>query len=388
MYRFTLPKDMYFGKDSLCVLKTISGKKALIVLGSSFIRKQGFLQKVIDYLEAGSIQVRLFEGVEPDPSVETVKKGAQVMREYEPDIIIGMGTAAPIDAAKVMHVLYEHPGIRLRDVFKPFSLPEVRKKAIFIAIPSISGSSTEVTGFAKVMDYENNLKYDVMDYNITPDITIIDPSLSVNLPRTTIGYSGVDALAHGIEAYGSKMASPISDALAIKSVKTVVKDLVNAYGGDMNSRENIIYAQSMAGMAYSNAYLGVSHSLASIIGDGFHIPHGVLSGLVLPYIIGYNKPTRMDKYAYIGRVLGLEGKNDNVVVDELISLVIGLNRKIGIPYSLKEYGLDEQEFKDNIKMMAKEVSHCHCSETNPRKPSEKEIIMLLNCIYYGVKISF
>ncbi|MEG2540050.1 MAG: iron-containing alcohol dehydrogenase, partial [Clostridium sp.] len=153
-------------------------------------------------------------------------------------------------------------------------------------------------------------------------------------------------------------------------------------------RENIIYAQSMAGMAYSNAYLGVSHSLASIIGDGFHIPHGVLSGLVLPYIIGYNKPTRMDKYAYIGRVLGLEGKNDNVVVDELISLVIGLNRKIGIPYSLKEYGLDEQEFKDNIKMMAKEVSHCHCSETNPRKPSEKEIIMLLNCIYYGVKISF
>ena len=253
MMRFTLPRDMYYGNGAVDVLKTIKGKKAIVVVGGGSMKRFGFLDKVVNNLKEAGIEVQLFEGVEPDPSVETVMKGAKAMQEFEPDLIVALGGGSPIDAAKAMWAFYEYPEVTFEDLITPFNFPELRQKAKFVAISSTSGTATEVTAFSVITDYHKGIKYPLADFNITPDIAIVDPELAKTMPPKLVAHTGMDALTHAIEAYVSTLHSPFTDPLAIKAIQMVNSDLVPSYNEDMNAREQMHYAQCLAGQAFSNA---------------------------------------------------------------------------------------------------------------------------------------
>ncbi|MCC8097687.1 MAG: iron-containing alcohol dehydrogenase, partial [Eubacterium sp.] len=269
MMRFTLHRDLYYGPGALEHLKNIKGKKAVIVLGGGSMKRFGFVDKAVGYLNEAGIEVKLFEGVEPDPSVETVMKGAAFMREFEPDLIISMGGGSPIDAAKAMWVFYEYPETTFEEIITPFSFPELRQKAKFIAIPSTSGTATEVTAFSVITDYSTGVKYPLADFNITPDVAIVDPDLAQTMPKTLTAHTGMDALTHAIEAYVSTLNSPFTDPLALKAIHMVFDYLPDSYNGDKNAREQMHYAQCLAGQAFSNALLGIVHSMAHKTGAAF-----------------------------------------------------------------------------------------------------------------------
>lgn len=269
MMRFTLPRDMYYGKGSLEQLKNVKGKKAILVLGGGSMKRFGFVNKVLGYLKEAGIETKLFENVEPDPSVETVMKGAGIMREFEPDWIIAMGGGSPIDAAKAMWVFYEYPDTTFEEIIQPFSFPTLRQKARFIAIPSTSGTATEVTAFSVITDYSKGVKYPLADFNITPDVAIVDPELAETMPAKLTAHTGMDALTHAIEAYVSNLNSPFTDPLAMKAIQMVFDYLPDSYNGDMSAREQMHYAQCLAGQAFSNALLGIVHSMAHKTGAAF-----------------------------------------------------------------------------------------------------------------------
>ena len=239
MYRFTLPRDLYHGKDALSSLKTLEGKKAILVVGGGSMKRNGFLDKAVDYLKEAGMEVKLFEGVEPDPSVDTVMKGAAVMREFEPDWIVAMGGGSPIDAAKAMWAFYEYPEITFEDLITPFSFPKLRQKAKFCAIPSTSGTATEVTAFSVITDYDKGIKYPLADFNITPDVAIVDPSLAETMPKKLTAHTGMDAMTHAIEAYVSTLNCDYTDALALHAIKMIHNDLKKSYDGDMDARDAI-----------------------------------------------------------------------------------------------------------------------------------------------------
>ena len=235
MMRFTLPRDLYYGKGALEQLKNLDGKKAMLVLGGGSMKKFGFVDKVVAYLKEAGIETQLFENVEPDPSVETVMKGAAAMREFEPDWIISMGGGSPIDAAKAMWVFYEYPETTFEEIIQPFSFPTLRKKAKFLAIPSTSGTATEVTAFSVITDYEKGIKYPLADFNITPDVAIVDPELAETMPQKLTAHTGMDALTHAIEAYVSTLNSPFTDPLALKAIHMVFDHLPASYNKDMEA---------------------------------------------------------------------------------------------------------------------------------------------------------
>ena len=262
MNRFTLPRDIYYGENALEVLKTLKGKKAILVLGGGSMKRFGFVDKVLSYLKEAGIETQLFENVEPDPSVETVMAGAKVMSEFGPDWIIAMGGGSPIDAAKAMWAFYEYPDTTFEQLITPFSFPTLRTKAKFLAIPSTSGTATEVTAFSVITDYSTGVKYPLADFNITPDIAVVDPSLAETMPPKLTAHTGMDALTHAIEAYVSTLHTPFTDPLAIKAIQMVFDYLPDSYSGDKNAREQMHYAQCLAGMAFSNALLGIVHSMA------------------------------------------------------------------------------------------------------------------------------
>ena len=274
MARFTLPRDIYYGRGCLDTLKTLKGKKAIIVVGGGSMKRFGFLDKVENYLHEAGIETRLFENVEPDPSVETVMRGAAAMREFEPDWIVSIGGGSPIDAAKAMWAFYEYPDVTFEQLCTPFSFPELRQKAKFLAIPSTSGTATEVTAFSVITDYQKGIKYPLADFNITPDVAIVDPELAETMPAQLTANTGMDALTHAIEAYVSTLHSPFTDPLALKAIQTVFDYLPASYQGDKNAREQMHYGQCLAGMAFSNALLGIVHSMAHKTGAAFqHRPH-------------------------------------------------------------------------------------------------------------------
>lgn len=231
MARFTLPRDIYYGKGTLDELKTLKGKKAIIVTGGGSMKRFGFLDKVVNNLHEAGIETRLFEGVEPDPSVETVMKGAAAMREFEPDWIVAIGGGSPIDAAKAMWAFYEYPDTKFEDLITPFAFPTLRQKAKFLAIPSTSGTATEVTAFSVITDYQKGIKYPLADFNITPDVAIVDPDLAETMPAKLTAHTGMDALTHAIEAYVSTLNSPFTDPLALKAISMVFEYLVDSYNG-------------------------------------------------------------------------------------------------------------------------------------------------------------
>ncbi len=391
MARFTLPRDIYYGRGCLDTLKTLKGKRAIIVVGGGSMRRFGFLDKVENYLHEAGIETRLFENVEPDPSVETVMKGAAAMREFEPDWIVSIGGGSPIDAAKAMWAFYEYPDVTFEQLCTPFSFPELRQKAKFLAIPSTSGTATEVTAFSVITDYHKGIKYPLADFNITPDIAIVDPDLADTMPASLTANTGMDALTHAVEAYVSTLHSPFTDPLALKAIQTVFDYLPASYQGDKEAREQMHYGQCLAGMAFSNALLGIVHSMAHKTGAAFstgHIPHGRANAIYLPYVIEYNSKADKSRYADIARYVGLQGKDDGELVEALCAKIREYNKKFDIPATLKDFGVDEAEFKQKLPEISKNAVGDACTGSNPRPITPAEMEKLFTCIYYGQKVDF
>ncbi|WP_447405698.1 iron-containing alcohol dehydrogenase [Clostridium perfringens] len=388
MARFTLPRDIYHGKDSLEVLKSLEGKKAFIVIGGGSMKRFGFLDKVLSYLKEANMETKVFEGVEPDPSVETVMKGAKEMEEFNPDWIVSIGGGSPIDAAKAMWIFYEYPDFTFEKAIVPFGLPKLRRKAKFVAIPSTSGTATEVTAFSVITDYKAKIKYPLADFEITPDIAIVDPSLAETMPEKLVAHTGMDALTHAIEAYTASLRSNFTDPLALKAIEMVNMHLVNSYKGDMEARGEMHEAQCLAGMAFSNALLGIVHSMAHKVGAVFHIPHGCANAIFLPYVIKYNRKACEDRYANIARHIGLKGESERELTDALIDLINKFNKELNIPSSMKEYGIEEDDFKANLKFIAHNAVLDPCTGSNPREIDDETMEKLYTCAYYVSDVDF
>lgn len=388
MQRFTIPRDLYFGEDAVDYLKNAKGSKAIIVIGSERLIKDGTVPKVKENLKEANIETRVFCGVENDPSVATVRKGVEMMNEFNPDLIIGIGGGSPIDAAKAMWIFYEHPEFTFEEAAKPFNLPELRQKAKFIAIPTTSGTATEVTSFSVITDNETGVKYPIADYNITPDIAIVDTNLVQTMPKSLVANTGMDALTHAIEAYVSNARNPITDALAMKSIEMVVANLYDSFEGKSQARKDMHIAQNLAGMAFSNAILGIVHSMAHKTGKIFDIPHGLANAIYLPAAIQFNAKTAKYAYADIARRLGLVGNTEDELVESLVKLVKDLRNKMGMANSLKEFGISEEMFRENLDSIAETSVADPCTGTNPREISVEEMKNLFEAVYYGEDVNF
>ncbi len=393
MSRFTLPRDVYHGKGCLEELKNIKGTKAVVVVGGGSMKRFGFLDKAVDYLKQAGMEVKLIENVEPDPSVETVMKGAEVMREFQPDVIVAMGGGSPIDAAKAMWTFYEYPDTTFEELCIPFNFPTLRQKAKFVAIPSTSGTATEVTAFSVITNYQTGVKYPLADFNITPDVAIVDPVIAETMPPKLVAHTGMDALTHAIEAYVSTLNCPFTDPLALKAIEMVFDYLPDSYSGDMEAREQMHYAQCLAGMAFSNALLGIVHSMAHKTGAAFstgHIPHGCANAIYLPYVIKYNAKdkTAEKRYAQIAKSINLTGSTDKALVQALCDKIDAYNVKLNIPKTLKEFGINEDEFKQKVCKIAELAVGDACTGSNPRPITPAEMEKLLTCTYYGTPVTF
>ena len=374
MVRFTLPRDLYHGKGSLEALKTLEGKKAIICVGGGSMKRNGFLQKAEDYLKEAGMEVKLFEGIESDPSVETVMKGAAVMTEFEPDWIVAIGGGSPIDAAKAMWIKYEYPDTTFEDMCKVFGLPKLRKKAHFCAVSSTSGTATEVTAFSIITDYEKGIKYPIADFEITPDVAIVDPELAETMPVKLVAHTGMDAMTHAIEAYVSTANCDYTDPLALHAMEMIKANLVKSYNGDMAARDSMHNAQCLAGMAFSNALLGIVHSMAHPLGALYDTPHGVANAIILPTVMEYNAPATGEKYREIARAMGVQGV-DNMTQEEYrkaaIDAVRKLSEDVGIPADLKAIVKEE-----DIPFLAQSAYDDACRPGNPRETSVEEIAEL------------
>ena len=325
------------------------------------------------------------------------------MREFEPDWIVAMGGGSPIDAAKAMWVFYEYPDTSFDDIIQPFSFPTLRTKAKFCAIPSTSGTATEVTAFSVITDYHKGIKYPLADFNITPDVAIVDPALAETMPPKLTAHTGMDAMTHAIEAYVSTLHCNYTDPLALWAIKMIASDLKNSYEGDMEARKNMHDAQCLAGMAFSNALLGIVHSMAHKTGaaySGGHIIHGCANAMYLPKVIAYNAkvPEAAERYAEIAKFLHLEGNSTEELVKALIQLLRDMNDQLNIPQAIKYYGeggvkadasiIDEKEFLAKLPEVAKNAIGDACTGSNPRQPSQEEMEKLLLAVYYDKEIDF
>ncbi len=388
MARFTIPRDTYMGDDAISNLKDITGKKAYIVIGSNRLVKDGTLAKVEGYLKQAGIESKVFIGVEADPSVNTVNKGVAEMNEYNPDWIIGIGGGSPIDAAKAMWLFYEYPEFTFEEAIKPFNLPPLRQKARFIGITTTSGTATEVTSFSVITDNETGIKYPIADFNLTPDIAIVDTNLVLSLTPNVVANTGLDVLTHAIEAYVSTMATPLTDALAMKAIEMTVENLEKSYAEDVTARKNMHIAQNLAGMAFSNAILGIVHSMAHKTGDIFSIPHGLANAIYLTYAIEYNAKTAPAKYVEIAKQLHLQGDTDQQLVTSLIDLIKNMRKDMNIPATLKEFGVNEAEFLKRLPSLASTAVADPCTGTNPRTIENSTMEKLYMAAYYGETVKF
>ena len=403
--RFTLPRDIYHGENALEALKTFEGKKAFVCVGGGSMKRFGFLDRVVQYLQETGMEVKLFEGIESDPSVDTVMKGAKEMLDFGPDWIVAIGGGSPIDAAKAMWIKYEYPECSFEDMCKVFGIPTLRKKAKFCAISSTSGTATEVTAFSIITDYEKGIKYPIADFEITPDVAIVDPALAQTMPKKLVAHTGMDALTHAIEAYVSTANCDYTDPLALHAIEMIRDDLVDSYNEDKEARNAMHNAQCLAGMAFSNALLGIVHSMAhktgAVFGDlGAHIIHGAANAMYLPKVIAFNAKdeTAKKRYGKIADVIGLSGSNDDEKVKALIAYLRGLNEKLNIPLCIKNYGADsypteqgfvpENVFLERLHDIAVNAVGDACTGSNPRQPSVEEMEKLLKCCYYDTEVDF
>ena len=405
MARFTLPRDLYHGKGAMEALKTFKGKKAVICVGGGSMKRFGFLDKAEAYLKEAGMEVMVIDGIEPDPSVDTVMAGAEKMLAFQPDWIVAMGGGSPIDAAKAMWVKYEYPEITFEEMCKVFGMPELRKKAHFCAISSTSGTATEVTAFSVITDYKKGIKYPLADFEITPDVAIVDPDLAETMPKKLVAHTGMDAMTHAIEAYVSTANCDFTDPLAIHAIEMIQKDLIPSYNGDMEARDRMHVAQCLAGQAFSNALLGIVHSMAHKTGAifqdyGAHIIHGAANAMYLPKVIAFNAkdPVAKKRYGVIADYMHLGGKDDDEKVALLIAFLRKMNDDLNIPHCIKNYGADsypteqgfvpESVFLERVEDIAKNAILDACTGSNPRQPSQEEMVKLLKCCYYDTEVDF
>ena len=405
MQRFTNPRDLFHGKGALEALKTLEGKKAVICVGGGSMKRFGFLDRAKSYLEEAGMEVAVFEGIESDPSVETVMKGAAFMQEFQPDWIVAMGGGSPIDAAKAMWIKYEYPETTFADMCKIFGLPKLRTKAKFCAVSPTSGTATEVTAFSIITDYAKGIKYPIADFEITPDVAIVDPELAETMPKKLVAHTGMDAMTHAIEAYVSTVHSDFTDAPAIRAIEMIQRDLVNSYNGDMTARDNMHTAQCLAGIAFSSGLLGIVHSMAHKTGavfadQGAHIIHGAANAMYLPKVIAFNakNPEAKQRYGAIADAMNLGGGNDDEKVALLIAALRKMNDDLNIPHCIKNYGADsypceqgfvpENVFLERLPEIAKNAIGDACTGSNPRIPTQEEMEKLLKCCYYDNDVDF
>lgn len=412
MQWFKIPEKIYFEAGSIGYLEKMPEiERAFIVTDEGMI-KLGYVDKILYHLRKRHqyVHSEIFSEVESDPSFETVKKGVAAMNTFKPDVIIAVGGGSPIDAAKGMWLFYEHPdadveGLKLKfmDIRKrTYKFPKLGIKCKMVAIPTTSGTGSEVTSFAVITDKEKNKKYPLADYELTPDVAIVDPDLVMSLPKSVTADTGMDVLTHAIEAYVSNMASDYTDGLAEKAVEIVFKYLEQAYDDGTNrlAREKMHNSSTLAGMAFTNAFLGINHSLAHKIGAEFHLPHGRINAIILPYVIKYNssKPTKFvsfpkyeyfiadEKYYELAKKVGLKANTKEEGIASLITKVQEMNEHLGIPKSLQETGIEEQEFLAKVDMLADRAFEDQCTTANPRLPLVTELKQILLDSYYGKEI--
>ncbi|MBS6857257.1 MAG: iron-containing alcohol dehydrogenase [Atopobium sp.] len=404
MGRFTNPRDLYFGEGARHEVKNLKGKRAVIVSGGSSMRRGGFLDDIENDLKSAGFEVAHIEGVESDPSVETVMSGAAKMSEFQPDWIIAIGGGSPIDAAKAMWIKYEYPETTFEDMCKVFGLPELRTKAHFCAISSTSGTATEVTAFSIITDYQKGVKYPIADFQITPDVAIVDPELTYGMPVKLVAHTGMDALTHAIEAYVSTVASMYTDGDALHAIREIVEWLPKSYAGDKEGRQHMHDAQCLAGIAFSSGLLGIVHSMAHKTGAAFsggHIIHGCANAMYLGKVIQFNARDERAKarYAFIAKeILHLEGNTEDELVEALVQKIRDINDALNIPQGIKNYGeggtksetsiIDEKEFFEKAPEVARLAIEDACTLSNPRKPTQEEMEQLLKCVYFDLPVEF
>ncbi|MFC2670262.1 iron-containing alcohol dehydrogenase [Lancefieldella parvula] len=404
MGRFTNPRDLYFGEGARHEVKNLKGKRAVIVSGGSSMRRGGFLDDVENDLKSAGFEVAHIEGVESDPSVETVMNGAAKMSEFQPDWIIAIGGGSPIDAAKAMWIKYEYPETTFEDMCKVFGLPELRTKAHFCAISSTSGTATEVTAFSIITDYQKGVKYPIADFQITPDVAIVDPELTYGMPVKLVAHTGMDALTHAIEAYVSTAASMYTDGDALHAIREIVEWLPKSYAGENEGRQHMHDAQCLAGIAFSSGLLGIVHSMAHKTGAAFsggHIIHGCANAMYLGKVIQFNARDARAKtrYAFIAKeILHLEGNTEDELVEALVQKIRDINDALNIPQGIKNYGeggtksetsiIDEKEFFEKAPEVARLAIEDACTLSNPRKPTQEEMEQLLKCVYFDLPVEF
>ena len=404
MGRFTNPRDLYFGEGARHEVKNLKGKRAVIVSGGSSMRRGGFLDDIENDLKSAGFEVSHIEGVESDPSVETVMSGAAKMSEFQPDWIIAIGGGSPIDAAKAMWIKYEYPETTFEDMCKVFGLPELRTKAHFCAISSTSGTATEVTAFSIITDYQKGVKYPIADFQITPDVAIVDPELTYGMPVKLVAHTGMDALTHAIEAYVSTVASMYTDGDALHAIREIVEWLPKSYTGDKEARQHMHDAQCLAGIAFSSGLLGIVHSMAHKTGAAFsggHIIHGCANAMYLGKVIQFNARDERAKarYAFIAKeILHLEGNTEDELVAALVQKIRDINDALNIPQGIKNYGeggtksetsiIDEKEFFEKAPEVARLAIEDACTLSNPRKPTQEEMEQLLKCVYFDLPVEF
>lgn len=410
MQWFKVPPKIYFENDSVQYLEKMPDISRAFIVTDPMMVKLGYVDKVLYYLRKRGqyCHCEIFSDVEPDPSVETIMRGVASMNSFQPDVIIALGGGSPIDAAKGMWLFYENPetsfdGLRLKflDIRKrAFHYPNLGKRTKLVAIPTTSGTGSEVTSFSVITDKQSgNIKYPLADYELTPDVAIIDPQFVRSLPKTIVADTGLDVLTHAIEAYVSIMASDFTDGLAIKAIELIFEYLYRSYSDpqDFEAREKIHNASCIAGMAFTNAFLGINHSLAHKLGGEFHIPHGRANAVILPYVIAYNaqKPTKFaafpkygkfvadKRYAQIARYIGVQGSTTEELVAGLIKAIRELMKKVGLPATLAECGISEAEFLAKVPVIAEHAFEDQCTTANPRYPLISELEEILKNAYYG-----
>lgn len=381
MAKFIVPKEIFHGLGSLENLKELNGKKAVIVIGGNSVKANGSLERTENYLKEAGISSVVFSGVEADPSIDTVKRGAEFFTQEQPDVIVGLGGCSAIDAAKAMWVYYEYPQSRLEELAAPFAVKKMRNKAYFVAIPSTSGTGTEITGLSVITDKEKGTKYPIVSHELTPDVAIVDGELCESMPAHVTANTGLDALSHGVEAYVSNIADRYNDALAKDAVKLVFENLETAYNEPNNKeyRQAMHDASCMAGMAFTNVWLGIVHSMSHQIGGTFGIPHGCGNAILMPNVTRFNSKVT-DKYEDLAKVLGKSTSED------FAQEIEKLRSKVGVVSSIKEYGVSQEEWDAKLDTLTENAMKDPCTLFNPRKPKFEEIKAIYQACYEGTSI--
>ena len=413
MLWFRAPEKIYIKKGCLPIaldeLRTVRGSKKAFIVTDTFLYENGYTKPITDKLDEMGIAHTTFFNVQPDPTLGNAKEGAAQMAAFKPDTIIALGGGSAMDAAKIMWVLYEHPeadfmdmAMRFIDIRKRvYTFPKMGEKAYFIAVPTSAGTGSEVTPFAVITDEETGVKYPLADYELLPNMAIIDTDFHMSAPKGLTAASGIDAVTHAVEAYAAMLATDYTDGLALKALKTIFEYLPRAYENgqtDVMAREKMANAATMAGMAFANAFLGVCHSMAHKLGAFHHLPHGVANALMIEEVIRFNAeeapakmgtfsqydhPHTLARYGEIADYLGLGGKNDEEKMENLISAINDLKAKIGIKETIKDYGIDEKDFLDNLDEMVEQAFDDQCTGANPRYPLMSEIKQMYLNAYYG-----